>query len=201
MWSDQDQEEHAFWPLPLDLAGAELVVEVRGNPAGLVADRGLGAARLALRELAASRPTLAAGEAVALELALASGEGDGGGGTLSVELRLQPVGVVDAAVGVGIPRAAAQTCVALLAKPSAGIYLDVKSAYSVRRGGAKEYLDTPTPPPLPLPARSPAPTSSSSSPRCAGWASTRARCAASSRSSSRWTASVTRSSSSMALAG
>ncbi len=55
--------------------------------------------------------------------------GTAGGPALDLELRLEPVTSLDALVAVGLPPAAAQTCLAMLAEPG-GLYLDIKSAYS-----------------------------------------------------------------------
>jgi hypothetical protein len=49
--------------------------------------------------------------------------------TVSITLRLESVGVISAMEIMGVPRAAAQTAVAMLSQPG-GLYLDVKSAYS-----------------------------------------------------------------------
>jgi hypothetical protein len=49
--------------------------------------------------------------------------------TVSIKLRLESVGVITAMENLGVPRAAAQTSVAMLSQPG-GLYLDVKSAYS-----------------------------------------------------------------------
>ncbi|KAG7667612.1 hypothetical protein Ndes2437B_g07624 [Nannochloris sp. 'desiccata'] len=48
---------------------------------------------------------------------------------VSIKLRLESVGVMAAMETLGVPRAAAQTSVAMLSQPG-GLYLDVKSAYS-----------------------------------------------------------------------
>ncbi|KAL4424856.1 hypothetical protein ABPG77_011106 [Micractinium sp. CCAP 211/92] len=185
--------ELAFWPLPEGLDSEEtLALELRGDPAGIVADSQVGRAALPLGPLAARYPCLLAGEAVRLRVTLTSpqaqrtgslaprsgreiqaaatesGEeedssragqagiaslaavlcaqaadgselpaggsaagtaGMAGGPALDVELRLEPVSSLDALVAVGLPPAAAQTCLAMLAEPG-GLYLDIKSAYS-----------------------------------------------------------------------
>lgn len=256
--------ELAFWPLPEGLGSGEtLTLELRGDPAGIVADSQVGRAALPLGPLAARYPRLLEGEAVRLQVALTSpaaqkaaaaaaaggegklasaGSGSGGGASnggegklasagsggsgggeagaaaasngsargeralgvalqlgrplppeeadsedegeageaggigaaslaavlaaqaadgsslsppgstagattgatagttagtaegpvLDVELRLEPVSCLDALAAVGLPPAAAQTCLAMLAEPG-GLYLDVKSAYSTPR--------------------------------------------------------------------
>lgn len=45
---------------------------------------------------------------------------------------LEPVGALAAAEALGIPRGAAQSCMAVLSRPG-GLFLDVKSAYSSAR--------------------------------------------------------------------
>ena len=50
-------------------------------------------------------------------------------GSISFEFSLSQINVIDAAVALGIPKHAFQTCLAMLAEPG-GLYLDVKSAYS-----------------------------------------------------------------------
>ena len=49
--------------------------------------------------------------------------------SIKVSLRFESVGVITAMTELGVPRAAAQTAVAMLSNPG-GLYLDVKSAYS-----------------------------------------------------------------------
>lgn len=61
--------------------------------------------------------------------ATAGAAGAAQGPALDLELRLEPVSCLDALLAVGLPAAAAQTCLAMLAEPG-GLYLDVKSAYS-----------------------------------------------------------------------
>ncbi len=64
----------SFWPLPLELAGGETVLlELRGDPAGVVSDLRIGTAQLSLAALVQQHPQLLAGEAVALHVALQPG--------------------------------------------------------------------------------------------------------------------------------
>ncbi|KAL4421350.1 hypothetical protein ABPG75_010641 [Micractinium tetrahymenae] len=63
--------ELAFWPLPEGLdCGETLTLELRGDPAGIVADSQIGRAALPLGALAARYPCLLAGEPVQLQVAL-----------------------------------------------------------------------------------------------------------------------------------
>ncbi|KAL4530439.1 hypothetical protein Ndes2437B_g03934 [Nannochloris sp. 'desiccata'] len=48
---------------------------------------------------------------------------------LVLRLSLEEVPVIEAAINLGVPRAAAQTAIAMLSQPG-GLYLDIKSAYS-----------------------------------------------------------------------
>lgn len=63
--------DFSFWPLPLELASEESVtLELRGDPAGVMMDRAVGVARLALADLAAQHPQLLNGEEVQLHVPL-----------------------------------------------------------------------------------------------------------------------------------
>eukprot|EP00887_Chlorella_sp_A99_P004784 scaffold4.g4784.t1 len=183
-----------FWPLPLDLAEETLCLQLRGDPVGPVADRGISAvARLPLARLVRDHPQLLEQRQAELHLVLeargkgaaaavasmddeegeeeggaralalaqapvpspARGAGRGGGPAspqrvcmlatggdggadaavatgevrLTLVLEVQEVGALTALQELGVPPAAAQTCLALLSAPG-GLFLDIKSAYS-----------------------------------------------------------------------
>ncbi|GAB4816915.1 hypothetical protein N2152v2_003961 [Parachlorella kessleri] len=61
-------QEASFWPLPPSLDCTDLVVEVRGDPAGLRRDKALGMVRLPLGTLLEQHPQLGTGDEVELEL-------------------------------------------------------------------------------------------------------------------------------------
>lgn len=64
----------SFWPLPLELSGGEAVLlELRGDPAGVVSDLRIGTAQLSLEALVQQHPQLLGGEAVALHVPLRPG--------------------------------------------------------------------------------------------------------------------------------
>lgn len=58
----------AFWPLPKFLCHDDFLVLVRGNPAGVIRNRGLGFARISLEKLVEEHPEVFNGEEVLVEV-------------------------------------------------------------------------------------------------------------------------------------
>jgi hypothetical protein len=163
--SHHDVATLSFWPLlKSESSENELLLSVRGDPAGIFYNRGIGMARLKLNELMKQYPELASGKEVELEVEIGPWlkqkdvvrkvqiaknaadeelddehvqesttktdvEDSSTPLTVAIKLRLESVGVIFAMENMGVPRAAAQTAVAMLSQPG-GLYLDVKSAYS-----------------------------------------------------------------------